>query len=313
MEHRQPKLILQCIILFEFLAATVHGIICHSAAPESYNSWPTEFSGSANLFQFRPPNAVNVSCVTFLGTRVQNVLQMEFNCDETVRKLLEPILADFGKHDAFGVRSWNPLLVEACTGAADQDDLGPVGLEQNPTLAICATQTPSPNCSYRVDVPIAYNSFFVSLGNKTTPYTTWYESTRVVRPATRAQNVLQLEFHCNEEHRSQLEPILTDLRRTEAFGLRRWNPLLVEACSGKDVQDALGPVGVEQSPLVGSCTFEAPRPDSTFRLDIPLAHDSFCVGFVDGKQVDAVLYLEKTRYSSSRFNVRYEKSHQTQE
>ncbi|KAL1394483.1 hypothetical protein pipiens_011919 [Culex pipiens pipiens] len=102
--------------------------------------------------------------------------------------------------------------------------------------------------------------------------------------ATRALNVLQLEFHCNEEHRSQLEPILTDLRRTEAFGLRRWNPLLVVACSGKDVQDALGPVGVEQSPLVGSCTFEAPRPDSTFRLDIPLAHDSFCVDSLTGNK-----------------------------
>lgn len=202
MEHRQPKLILQCIILFEFLA-TVHGIMCHSAAPESYNSWPTEFSGSANLFQLRPPNAVNVSCVTFLGTRVQNVLQMEFNCDETVRKLLEPILADFGKYDAFGVRSWNPLLVEACTGAADQDDLGPVGLEQNPTLAICATQTPSPNCSYRVDVPIAYNSFFVSLGNKTTPYTTWYESTRVVRPGLFFTRTFRVPRNVAEETRPE--------------------------------------------------------------------------------------------------------------
>ncbi|KAL1404480.1 hypothetical protein pipiens_018865 [Culex pipiens pipiens] len=102
--------------------------------------------------------------------------------------------------------------------------------------------------------------------------------------ATRAQNVVQLEFYCNEEHRSKLEPILTDLRRTEAFGVRRWDPLLVEACSGEDVQDALGPVGVEQSPLVGSCSFEAPRPDSTFRLNIPLAHDSFCVVSLTGNK-----------------------------
>ncbi|KAL9701294.1 hypothetical protein quinque_004735 [Culex quinquefasciatus] len=97
---------------------------------------------------------------------------MEFNCDAQIRKLLEPMVADFGKHDAFGVRSWNPLLVEACTGAAERDDLGPVGLEKNPTLVYCSHQTPSPNCSYRVNIPIGYNSFFVSLGNKTTPYTT---------------------------------------------------------------------------------------------------------------------------------------------
>ncbi|KAL9702900.1 hypothetical protein quinque_006418 [Culex quinquefasciatus] len=430
MEHFRPKLILQCTILFEFLTGTVHGIICQPTNNESYTSWPTEFSGSANLFQFRPPNAVNVSCVNFQGTRVQNVLQMEFNCDAQIRKLLEPMVADFGKHDAFGVRSWNPLLVEACTGAAERDDLGPVGLEKNPTLVYCSHQTPSPNCSYRVNIPIGYNSFFVSLGNKTTPYTTWYESNKGIRPsfimmrtlkvprndvgmefncdaqirkllepmvadfgkhdafgvrswnpllveactgaaeqddlgpvgpncsyrvnipigynsffvslgnkttpyttcclftaalaiqcnpassetisswpkasrqcptvpvpsqliispqcvsfqATRAQNVLQLKFHCDEKYRSQLEPILTDLRRTEAFGVRNWNPLLVESCFGEDVLAALGPVGVEQSPLNVDCTIFIPRPSSTFRVEIPLAHDSICVVSLTGNK-----------------------------
>lgn len=182
MEHCRPKRILQCIILLEFLAATVHGLTCNPPNPEYYLAWPTSFSGSANLFQFRPPSAVNVSCVTFRGTRVEKVLQMEFNCDEQTRKLLEPILADFGKHDAFGVRAWDPLFVEACTGVTDRDILGPVGLEQNPMLAICANQTPSPNCSYRVDIPITYTSNFYSRESESSPYSTWYDANRAVRP-----------------------------------------------------------------------------------------------------------------------------------
>lgn len=185
MEHFWLKGFLIRTILFSCLFTAALAIQCNPASSETISSWPKSVSGSAQLFQFQSTDNFTTVCVSFQATRAQSVLQLEFHCDEKYRSQLEPILTDLRRTEAFGVRNWNPLLVESCSGEDVLAALGPVGVEQSPLNVDCTIFIPRPNSTFRVDIPLAHDSFcvFSLTGNKSTPFSTWNNPSTPARAA----------------------------------------------------------------------------------------------------------------------------------